>query len=290
MNLHGTDSPRVEQAEAPAVSLSGLLTGEQLSAFQACSRQLRSPTPRTRSEAAERLGDFGPAALERLTLALRDLEAEVQVAAVGSLAKIGGAEVEALLLEGLRSEHRATRMAAAEALTEVGGAEILSPLIASYHRCFPTRSARRDRWAWLLLSVGFVVAIVALLVLVLQSEFIRAGRLFWLITYWGLLLAAFRQRSAPRKMLDALLKAAERSPSTELLNLLPELRAVAGDRFLYRRPDREAYRTAVERIESLTAAFNDLPVPATAPGLDGRDLPLAANHQTPPCPGRVGEP
>lgn len=251
----------------------GRLTGAEETAFRACCRQLESPTPGTRRRAVEHLGDFGPAASGALRRALIDLDPEVQVIAVESIVRIGGSEGYQLLLEALRSDAFKVRVAAARALGEVGRADAIGPLTAAYHRCFTGRSVRLQR---------LVVPVILILIGALLGAIAWSGAhnrvavipLFQVLAYLIGFLAIKRHRNVPETFLSAVLKVAERTPDPGIKVLLPDLRAVASDRFQYGRAARMASLDAVERIESLTAAFHDLPVPATAPQQNADTLPV----------------
>lgn len=269
-------------AEGKSIEVSGStsnreLTAEELLAFRECCRQLQSPTPRTRRRAAERLGDLGPAAFEPLRRALIDLDVEVQVAAVGAISRIGGSECHELLLVALESDQLKTRTAAANMLEEVGGVESIAPLIRAYNQCFAGRSARRQR-----LAGPIALTVVAALLGAMAWSAAHNGSgvvaMIQLFFFLIIFLAKMRSRNSPQTFLCALLKIADRTPGPGLHVLLPELRAVANDRLLNDRKTRDASRNAVERIELLTASFQDLPVPADASRQKAAQLPVPAGE------------
>lgn len=114
--------------------------------------------------------------------------------------------------------------------------------------------------------------------------------LLQLLLYLICFLAALRQRNAPQSFLRAALKVAERTPGSGIHVLLPDLRVVASDRFQYGRAMRKETREAVERIEWLTAAFQDLPLPAAAPHQNADTLPVPAGRkEAKPCAVLRGE-
>jgi hypothetical protein len=85
---------------------------------------------------------------------------------------------------------------------------------------------------------------------------------------------------------EALVLIAERNPRPEMHQLVPELRAVAGDRVQHEQATRDASRRAAERIEALTAAVHNLPVVAATPRADPSTLPQPAEapHISVPSP------
>jgi len=259
--------------ETSSVPYQAGLTDAELRAFRECCRNLQSPTPCTRRLAAERLGDLGPTAVAALRRALMDLDIEVQVAAVEAMGKIGGDEGYQLLLEALQSNELRVRIAAAQLLGEVGRADAIGPLIAAYRRCFAGRSARRQRWVGPACLVGITMVLWELI------WAINHDRSFVSLYFQALVsLIAFltcrRQLNVSQTFLSAVLKVAERTPGPGVHILIPELRAIAGDRLQYSRTVREANRQAAERIELLAAAFQDLPVPAAAPSQKADTLPV----------------
>jgi HEAT repeat protein len=252
-----------------------MLVAEHAPEFRECCRQLQSPTPSTRRRAAARLGDFGVVAIAPLRRALVDLDVEVQVAAVGSVGKIGGDEGYQLLLEALQSSELKVRIAAAQLLGEVGRADAIGPLIAAYRRCFAGRSARRQWWVGPACLVGIMV-ILWKLIWSFNHHLSSVPLLFQVLTSLVAFLVCRRQWSVPQTFLSAVLKVAERAPGPGMHVLVPELRAVASDRLQYGHTVRKATREAAERIESLAAAFHDLPMPAAAPQSDINALPVPA--------------
>lgn len=261
-----------------AIRVEALLTPERQQDFDQLCRCLQSPTPRIRSGAVVRLGDFGPAAVAPLSQALQDLDAGVLVAAVSALAKINGAEAQALLLVALQSDHPAPRVAAAQHLAEVGGEEVLPALIEAYQRCFLGGSARRQRrWGPLvcLLGMGAVVGVCACAISGGEAVFrLTVQTLGWGGLTW---LGVRRKHHDSTRVLEAVLKVAERHPRPDLRALLPEVRAVINDPLHYERCIRDASRTALARIEVLTATFTNLPLPSASSALGDETFPVPVN-------------
>jgi hypothetical protein len=225
------------------------------------------------------LGDLGPAGLDLLRQASFDLDVEVQVAVIRSIAKVGGAASHELLLEALKSDQLQARVAAAEALSERGGKEVVLPLIDAYHRCFLGRSARRQRRMGPLLLLLVMALAVSFFTLLSSGSPNEAGLFLQMLLSAGAgVFMALRSRDRSGKVLEAILKVAERSPHPELGRLLPELHAVASDRLQYSRGTRDISHLAAQRIESLTAAFKDLPVPAAPTERSPEILPVPAER------------
>lgn len=72
---------------------------------------------------------------------------------------------------------------------------------------------------------------------------------------------------------EALVKIAESNPRPELHRLVRDLRATAADRLQQEKETRNASLRAADRIEALTAAVHDLPVPTHSPAADQASLP-----------------
>lgn len=91
---------------------------------------------------------------------------------------------------------------------------------------------------------------------------------------------------------DALVRIAENSLTPELRSALPDLKIVAADVLQYDRQTRASSRQAVRRIEVLTEALKNLPLPASAPAPDAATLPRvveAASQNTETLPRVVEE-
>ncbi len=83
-------------------------------------RELSSPEPMLRYEAARAAGEMGSTELVPLLVGLtRDPDSEVRLAAIWSLGQVGGPVAERVLKSLSESESEATREAAKEALAEV---------------------------------------------------------------------------------------------------------------------------------------------------------------------------
>jgi hypothetical protein len=79
-----------------------------------------------------------------------------------------------------------------------------------------------------------------------------------------------------RPIARALSQIAERSPTPELREVLPDLHEIAADPILQDQRSRATSRAAARKIEVLTAKLDALPVTASAPGLNPETLPREA--------------
>lgn len=288
MNRYSTHSDDVSDQKAE-ISPAPLLNEEQARQrsedFRKCCRELRSPTPRTRAQATKALAECGTLALEPLQLALVDLEAEVRLAAIHSLAAIGGPLATGLLIRAVQDDQLQTRVAAAEALGMLAGEEALLPLKEAYLRCFMGRSPRRHRFIGSLLLLAVTGLLLIYLKQALSGSWIAAVNLLFPVVYLSFFVGVgfylLRSRRDTRTIMAALLKVAERSPRPDLDGLLPELQVITRDRLMYDPAAREAARAAAEHIKSLSAEFLNLPVPA-APAPDAAEaLPIPAVAMSP---------
>jgi len=271
--------------------------------------RLGSHSSRLRVAAAAKLVEFGPDALEPLRDALYLPEVDVQVAAAEGLCKLGGTTAGSALLPclsmpkaavrtaaalalGKMRDTRATdglidllkdpdiptRAAAATALGDLGQESAIPPLMAAYHECFVGRSARTQRFVGPAM-VGMLV--LAMLLLFWGTFAARIGGLMGLFSIFVQIgIRYFAARQVRSKVVgaitEALVKIAERNPRPELHCLIPELRAVAQDRMQQAKATRVASLLAADRIEALTSALHDLPVPSGTPTLIAASLPQPA--------------
>lgn len=272
--------------------------------------RLRNPQSNVRVRAAERLVEFGPVAFAPLRNALHLAEADVQVVAAEGLGKLGDAEAVEPLLQLLETSQSPVRVAAADALGRLGEARAapglqgllkdkdllvraaaatalgelgqeasIPPLMEAYQSCFVGSSARAQRY----LGLAVVGAVVMLFALLFWGTFaVKAGGLMGLSNciiqltthYFG---ARRRKSKVACAVTEALVKIAEANPRPELHRLVRDLRATAGDRLQQEKETREASLRAADRIEALTAALHDLPLPAVIPAANARTLPLPTN-------------
>jgi hypothetical protein len=288
----------------------GLDTAEERRAeIVRLSRKLQNHSPRVRERAVEQLVEFGLEAVPALreALFLRDPEsqiaaarglgrlrsrgavqaligtlasgnASVRAAAAHALGEIGDREAVAPLHALLRDTDLSTRAEAATALGNLGREESIPALMDAYRVCFLGRSARKQRW------IGALVAgaLLGMLGLMIWGTFAaKVGGFFGFTNVFSQVPAIYiRARRAQSKVAcaitEALVRIAERNPRPEMHQLVPELRAVAGDRVQHEPATRDASRRAADRIEALTAAVHNLPVAAATPRMDPSTLPQPA--------------
>ncbi|HTE16881.1 MAG TPA: hypothetical protein VK689_00695, partial [Armatimonadota bacterium] len=80
---------------------------------------------------------------------------------------------------------------------------------------------------------------------------------------------------------QALVQIAERHPTPELREVLPDLQAVAADIIQQEQSTRQKSKAAAARIDALTEKLKSLPVPASTPAPDGTALPRPAAAPVP---------
>lgn len=239
--------------------------------FEGLDAALRHHNPLRRKRAAANLAAFGTRAVEPLCAALQDTD-------------------------------RSVRDAAANSLGVIGDVRAVGPLIDALRDAF----AWRRPWVQFIAGLALVgVAIVAevFVVLALVVVFLILLGLTWLSIDWGsgaglegiwsvggsALKGTFnlfrigdffhyrrRQNEYCETIAKALVRIAERSPSPQLRDALPDLGAVAGDFIQQDSRTRETARAVAQRIEALTAKLRNLPAPAHAPEADVSALPRAA--------------
>lgn len=197
---------------------------------------------------------------ERLTKELTSPDPDVRILAAQRLCQFGSPAVSPLC-EALRDKDLRVRAATACALGELQEAQAIGPLAEALRNCFVGRSALRNLFAGCALLVGLIAAVVVMIVTIdamVLSTVIGSSDLFF----------DGRKRRRERNELvqaitQALTRIAERHPSPELRNLLPDLKVVAVDVIQQGRQTRTASREAVTQIEALTSRLRDLPLPAS---------------------------
>jgi hypothetical protein len=117
--------------------------------------------------------------------------------------------------------------------------------------------------------------------LIFGSVALKTGGVF---VVWFNVINMFIQRRRDRHLecgpiAEALASIAERNPTPQLRSLLPDLQALAADGIQQSAETRRASRQALQRIETLTGQFKDLPVVGAAPESDAKNLPLPADHE-----------
>jgi HEAT repeat protein len=212
-------------------------------------RDLREGATEQRRRAAQALRDYGAAAVEPLCLALRDKDVNV-------------------------------RIAAAESLGLVGDERAVQPLMEALRGCFVKQSAYLQLAA-ALLFIGLIVILWIGNILTslifspsVISGVVRSGLVGIVV---GFAIPYYLQRRSQSKLCQAftetLVRIAERNPTPELRNILPDLKAIAVDVLHQEESTRTTSRQAARRIEALTEQLKSLPLPAAAPAPDAATLP-----------------
>lgn len=83
-----------------------------------------------------------------------------------------------------------------------------------------------------------------------------------------------------RPIARALARIAERNPTPELTQVLPDLHEIAADPVLQDKRSRATSRAAARKIQTLTTKLDALPVTASAPALNPDALPREASAPT----------
>jgi len=242
-----------------------------------CRRQLRSHDVRVRRRAVENLAGFGLVAEPLLLRALVDTSPLVRTAALEVVKGTSDLNTQEFLLTLISISYPDIRDYAAQKLGEIGDERALVPLMAAYQRCFPGIAPRKMHLLgrYLVISYG-LITLVALWMWTCGKFAVQDILLSGFIAF-SMRPSGRCRGEAWRVVLEAIMKVAERSPQPELQRLLPDLQSIAIDRFQVHREAREIARSAADRIQVLTAAIHDLPVPAGAhpPGAESLPVPSA---------------
>jgi len=222
----------------------------------------------------------GAEGLRALRTALCSHDPELQVAAARELQAHGNAAV-APLCEALADPNVEVRQAAAESLGEIADPRAIGPLTAALRQSLVGGSGRRQLWAGLLLVLVIVLLIGGyfwgMIGLHIGSGF------FCVFNVWSQAAKRMSGRRNARSQVcraisEALIGIAERHPSPQLRELLPELRALSADRIHQDQHARHASRAAAQRIEVLTEALKNLPISSHASIPDAATLPVTAGQ------------
>lgn len=202
---------------------------------------LRTGSAAERAEAARQLRDFAPECLEPLCAALKDPE-------------------------------EAVRSAAAESLGVIGDERAVRPLVEALRAPFPGKSPRRQRIGGLLLAITVPLALVATVAVVVATKGEGFGDF---LSSWNPIWPSGGKENPhhTRPIAKALSQIAERSPTPELREALPDLHDIAADPILQDKRSRAASRAAARKIDALTRKLDALPVTASAPRLNEATLP-----------------
>ncbi|HTE18392.1 MAG TPA: HEAT repeat domain-containing protein [Armatimonadota bacterium] len=188
------------------------------------------------------------------------------------------------LCRALKDEDQDVRIAAAAALGEVGDDRAIQPLAEALRECFVGRSARTQATTGLLIVATVVLFFSGF---AMGLFWLDSGLAFFSVSYWIIpsVIIYFRLRRLRGEfcpvITEALARIAERHPTLELRNVLPDLRAVAADPLQQEKGTRAASRAAADRIDALTEKLQSLPLPASTPAPDVAALPRPADAPTP---------
>jgi hypothetical protein len=218
---------------------------------------------------------------QRLLSELDSEEPTTRAAAARSLGREGGDAVEALVA-ALNDEEPVVRRAAARSLGEVGDERAVQPLLTALRAGCVGKSPRKQIIAGvLMLGVGLLFAALA----ITRITAFKIGAVWWLFWAGSWIYNYFKGRREAgetyRALTDALVRIAERCPTPELRNAVPDLRAIAADFVQQGRVTRLTTQAAADRIETLTEKLKSMPVASAAPGMNATVLPRAAEAPEP---------
>lgn len=208
---------------------------------------------------------------QELLAALRNDSVEARAGAARSLRDFAPECVEPLCA-ALKDEDEAVRAAAAESLGVVGDESAVQPLVEALRAGFPGKSPRRHRLAGKLLYVLAPLAVVAVVGVAIATKGEGLGAGFF--DNLGFLPGGKNSKMPPtRTFADALAKIAERSPTPQLREALPDLHDIAADQLQQDKRTRATSRAAARKIEALTVKLGELPVTSEVPASDSATLP-----------------
>lgn len=218
--------------------------------------------------------------IDNLLRDLREGATEQRQVAAKNLRNCGSAAVEPLCL-ALRDKDLNVRAAAAESLGHIGDERAVQALVEALRGCFIGQSTR-----WQLVIGGIAILIILIAAIRMQYPlFGKIGGLLLPLLLVFQMLVYNGKRISQSIMLPAITKAltliAERTPTPELRNVLPDLKAITADVLQQSKTTRAASRQAAQRIEALTEQLKNLPLPAAAPVPDADTLPRVADAPAP---------
>lgn len=225
-------------------SLVEVLPPPSAATFQELLAALRTGATEARAEAARELRHYAPECLDPLYNALKDSEEPV-------------------------------RSAAAESLGLIGDERSVKPLVEALRAGFPGKSARRNRIGGLLLAITLPLVVVGAVAVLIATKGEGAGDMLVNGLTFGPGSGHFKSHNT-RVIAQALTKIAERTPTPELRDALPDLQEIVADPIQQDKRSRAASRAAARKIQALTAKLDALPVTATTPELTGSTLPRPA--------------
>lgn len=250
-----------------------------LPAIHSLARLLSDRVDTVRAAAAESLGWIdAPASLERLTMAIDDPSRQVRQTALTALCRLTVPGVHEVLCVALKD--RELKAEVALKLVRRGDPRALPTLIAALREPYVGGSAVLQR------ALGWAVLALGLLLLL--------GMVAGPLTKWALVIfivagnqpfAYFRSRKqqseATGTLAQAIVKLLELHPQPDAHDLVGDLNVIAGDPLHHSRSVRSIARAAAIRIDQLTAAERQLPIPVEALALTKDQLPRPAElHAT----------
>lgn len=260
---------------------------ERRAQLEALARDTRSKYPSQRVSAVQELAHV-PAewGVPLLAEALADKKNRVRLAAVTSLVNLHHPDAVALLCRCLNDPNEEIRYRAAHGLGVIGDVSAIPALADA------VRGGLLGRKPWLHLALLTMILVAGLAMAGFTLKFVIAGGFgVWWMLHW--IVEPLHQWNRKREKqsrfqaaaVRSLEKIADRAPAPALRGLLPELRMIARAGLNQSGEVREASRRAAIRIEQLTRATKDLPIPA----LDTcatHDLPRTVQDDLPPVRGR----
>lgn len=259
----------------------------QRARLEALALDMRSRLPSQRLGAAQELAHL-PAewSIPLLADALADKKSRVRLAAVNSLLGFHHPEAISLLCRCLNDPNEEVRYRAARGLGSIGDVTAIPALAEA------VRGGLLGRKPWLhvalltlIIVAGLAMAGYAVKVLIVVGPGVWC-MLQWLIEplhEWS--KKREKQSRSQAEAVRALEKIADRAPAPALRGLLPELRMIARAGLNQSGEVRKASRRAAIRIEQLTRATRDLPIPASDTCAT-HDLPRTVEAEASPARGR----
>lgn len=218
-------------------------------------------------------------AFRSLCGALQSDDAELRLAAAQELRDYG-TPATLPLCGALVDVDETVRVVAAESLGVLGDSRAVGPLTAALRQSLVGGSGRKQLVGGALLALGLLLLVGGYF----WGAFI--GRMGGGLMVLGCASSQWiqrlqRQRRARsqfcRAISEALVQIAEQHPTPELREVLPELKALAVDRFYQDRHAQRASLKAVQRIETLTHELKNLPISSSASTTNRAALPLASS-------------
>jgi hypothetical protein len=269
-----------EHAPAGCVDCVNALAEFGLWAAEPLAELADAPSEKVRTAAFEALWKIPRAPVEVAAERLLAHPAPgLRVAALILLRERRGPAMMPYALAALEDEDQAVRTIAARAVGDYGDAASAEPLTRALRRGFLMGTAHRQQLA---VFLGGPIVFVVLLGLMSEGVLLELGVVAAAFSALaGEVVTAFYRRRQLRSevslaITEALAKIADRSPTPALRAALPDLRAIAADVVQQEASSRRVSRETAAKIESVTAASKNLPVPAESPAPQPDALPRAS--------------